>query len=284
MYQNASVLLEDKSKLSDYQRRNALSLAKVENNVRKIKSMVHLFPVMNQDDIIVPKNIHNADMESEAVRNEQQKMKLRLRQSAALVPYEARIRARPNGLDKEFIEQHIQRVDRILEVKAEDESNNNKGKNYDHESSQASAGHGHGHGRRNNNANSKEKGSTLAAQEILENKLAQAIKDEYKTSSIINSALTKAAVNDDLPRKIMNTKKNLTTRFLLPFYKLDDVKKFVDIFATVDDDFSGDLDSNEWVRLFASLNKTITPQEARMIFLKIDKNNDGKIKYPLCIF
>lgn len=67
----------------------------------------------------------------------------------------------------------------------------------------------------------------------------------------------------------------LTTRQLLPYYKLETVHQFMDIFAKVDENFSGDLDVNEWIKLFSSLNESVTDQEARMIFLKIDKDNDG---------
>ena len=43
----------------------------------------------------------------------------------------------------------------------------------------------------------------------------------------------------------------------------------------VDEDFSGDLDIHEWVKLFSSINQNIPAQEARMIFMKVDKNGDG---------
>jgi Ca2+-binding EF-hand superfamily protein len=67
----------------------------------------------------------------------------------------------------------------------------------------------------------------------------------------------------------------LTTRDILPYYKLDTVLQFMDIFAKVDENFSGDLDVHEWIRLFTSLNESVPVQEARMIFMKIDKDNDG---------
>jgi Ca2+-binding EF-hand superfamily protein len=70
-------------------------------------------------------------------------------------------------------------------------------------------------------------------------------------------------------------KKALTTRALLPYYKLESVHQFMDIFAKVDENFSGDLDVNEWIKLFTSLNESVPVQEARMIFMKIDKDCDG---------
>ena len=69
--------------------------------------------------------------------------------------------------------------------------------------------------------------------------------------------------------------KKLTTRMLLPHYKMADLKNFLSIFQNVDEDLSGDLDVEEWVKFFAAVNKTVTPYEARMMFNKIDQKGDG---------
>lgn len=61
---------------------------------------------------------------------------------------------------------------------------------------------------------------------------------------------------------------------MLPYYKAEDVRHFMDIFTKVDEDFSGDLDMNEWVRLFGSIDHSIPEQEARSIFMKF-KNEKG---------
>jgi len=66
----------------------------------------------------------------------------------------------------------------------------------------------------------------------------------------------------------------LETRALLPFYKAEDIRHFMDIFTKVDKDFSGDLDMDEWVQLFSSINNTIPEAEARSIFMKF-KNDKG---------
>ena len=66
----------------------------------------------------------------------------------------------------------------------------------------------------------------------------------------------------------------LDTRQLLPYYKAEDVRHFMDIFTKVDVDFSGDLDMNEWIKLFSSINDTVPINEARSIFMKF-KNEDG---------
>ena len=62
---------------------------------------------------------------------------------------------------------------------------------------------------------------------------------------------------------------------LLPYYKLENVRYFMDIFSSVDIDFSGDLDVTEWVKLFTTMDQTVTPHDARLIFMRIDKSGDG---------
>jgi Ca2+-binding EF-hand superfamily protein len=42
-------------------------------------------------------------------------------------------------------------------------------------------------------------------------------------------------------------------------------------------DFCGDLDMGEWVIMFSKLNKNVSSQEARLIFMQIDKNCSGAI-------
>lgn len=69
--------------------------------------------------------------------------------------------------------------------------------------------------------------------------------------------------------------KPLTTRALLPFYKLEDVDHFLDIFNKVDTDFSGDLDPEEWTNFFTAMNRSVSHQEAQVMFLKMDANEDG---------
>jgi hypothetical protein len=74
----------------------------------------------------------------------------------------------------------------------------------------------------------------------------------------------KAAASEDA--KASDDKKiAISTRALLPYYTMDSVNQFLDIFAKVDENFSGDLDIHEWIRLFTSLDESIPVQEARMV-------------------
>jgi hypothetical protein len=73
----------------------------------------------------------------------------------------------------------------------------------------------------------------------------------------------------------MEVRMSLTTRDLLPFYQISDLRNFLDIFHRVDDDFSGDLNVDEWLQFFSSFNKSITVSQARRMFVKMDEDTDG---------
>ena len=51
---------------------------------------------------------------------------------------------------------------------------------------------------------------------------------------------------------VMEVRKNLTTRDLLPFYKILDLKNFLEIYHKVDVDLSGDLNVDEWLEVLLS--------------------------------
>jgi Ca2+-binding EF-hand superfamily protein len=69
--------------------------------------------------------------------------------------------------------------------------------------------------------------------------------------------------------------KILNTRALLPYYKLSDVKHFLDAFQKVDEDYSGDLDIEEWCNFLTSFNKSLSKQHCRTIFHRVDRNGEG---------
>jgi Ca2+-binding EF-hand superfamily protein len=156
-----------------------------------------------------------------------------------------------------------------------------------------------GDGKHKDSLKKKKKREVLsqAAINALEKQLQQAIRGEYrsriaKVSKVPSVAPAAQAAGSAVPgaasvpipppvEVVMpsvaaaEVKKALTTRALLPYYKLESVHQFMDIFAKVDENFSGDLDVNEWIKLFTSLNESVPVQEARMIFMKIDKDCDG---------
>ena len=112
------------------------------------------------------------------------------------------------------------------------------------------------------NAKKRKKNSIIsqAVKNTLELKLRNSIKDVHKPVS---------SIKNDSNRVV------LTTRMLLPYYKLENIKQFMDIFSSVDQDFSGDLDINEWVNLFIKMDAGQSAHNARMIFLQLDKSGDG---------
>lgn len=106
--------------------------------------------------------------------------------------------------------------------------------------------------------------SSYAKMIALEKRLSDAIRHVFR---IIGSGAVDRAKNTVM--------KPLTTRALLPYYKLEDVDHFLDIFNRVDTDFSGDLDPEEWTNFFTAMNQSVTHQEAQVMFLKMDTNEDG---------
>jgi len=97
MYKNAEKVLNDRDNISKTQVRNAVAKARIELNVRKISTMIHLIQPPSHDEVILPKNKSSGadddgpldSEEMQKLRSEEQKMKIRLMKSAALVPAEA---------------------------------------------------------------------------------------------------------------------------------------------------------------------------------------------------
>jgi hypothetical protein len=342
MYKNAEKVLNEKSKVTKTTVRNAVAVTRIEQNVRRIHSMIHVIQPPSHDEVILPKVDKNAahaddnegDDEFNKSRSEENKMRMRLMKSAALVPTDAVKRP----LDQDSIDRWMKKLNNALEP-----TNENKYANM-----------------RNRNSKKKKKEMVSQAQVLqIENKLCTAIRSEYRSrngkklgsisaapsvdeemvkagkdagiSLLTNTGATATEIAKEVgteighdidisnipdPDNIIEEKDKhfsssqspgefniptsshtndnnhftltsteagspakkgftLTTRQLLPYYRLESVHQFMDIFARVDENFSGDLDVNEWIRLFTSLNESIPVQEARMIFMKIDKDNDG---------
>jgi WD40 repeat protein len=325
MYKNAEKVLNEKSKISKTTVRNAVAMTRIDQNVRHINSMIHVIQPPSHDEVILPKNTelktdgnNEGDDELGRSRTDDNRMRIRLMKSAALVPVEAKVNERP--LDRESVDRWTKKLSSALEYTERHNKDNKRLK--------------------------KKKREVISQAQLMhvEQKLCNAIRAEYRQRTGRKSAgginptisvdesyieagkeagislltsnepippsemegihdLTAAAASgdEDMPHPSANTdtnnnganipintnpadqlpvenKKpafNLTTRQLLPYYRLESVHQFMDIFAKVDENFSGDLDVNEWIRLFTSLNESIPAQEARMIFMKIDKDGDG---------
>lgn len=251
MYKNADKILGGNENLSaKYIMRHSVTLARIDQNVRKIKSMVHIINTASHTEVVVPNSEQNKhQQELDKLRSEQQKMRIRLAQSASLVPHEAKMNERP--LDKEMVGTLMTKVQQATDTGTDFEMRMKAIMD-------------------KKMAARKKEILSPAAIAAIEKKLSLALRDFYRVINgkpIENKNLKEASV----------LKKELTTRKLLPFYKAQDVKHFLDIFAKVDEDFSGDLNIKEWVNLFTSLNKNIPPQEARMIFMKVDKDQNGSV-------
>jgi hypothetical protein len=89
MYKNAEKVLNGKENVSKTHIRNSIALARIEMNVRKVNSMIHLIQPPTHDEVILPKSegiVNTENDEISKLRTEDQKMRLRLLKSAAMVP------------------------------------------------------------------------------------------------------------------------------------------------------------------------------------------------------
>jgi WD40 repeat protein/Ca2+-binding EF-hand superfamily protein len=242
MYKHASKILSDSVGKNQAIMRHKITMARIDSNCRNVNHMVHVINPPTIDEMSL--DLEPAAGITKYSKSEEFQRNIRLMQSAIMVPEDLSLR----DLDKDGISTIIGKMDDITktpdihytEVDRERLKKMKKKK--------------------------KEKLSP-AAINIIEDKVKNAIKDAHRAEYV------KKISRDDEVKPFI--KKKLTTRQLLPYYTLNEVRHFLDIFAKVDEDFSGDLNINEWVHLFQSLNASVPVQEARIIFLKIDKDNDG---------
>lgn len=322
MYKNAEKVLNDKDNISKQQVQNAVAKARIELNVRKINSMIHVIQPPSHDEVILPKTKQQKGNEDEdgqfesdelqKLRTEEQKMRIRLMKSAAMVPLEAV----PRPLDKRSIDRWISKVSAAIEpfgdhIPYEDHLSKKRQKDNLSQSvihtcekklQAAIKGFFRSYAAKarksrvildslgdksssspvqitnsNNATNSDSNGGGGDNADVLKlgdlftshNPPIEGEEDDDEDELDIHSE--SSVVQPKSPEK----KFVLTTRMLLPYYKLEAVHQFMDIFAKVDENFSGDIDVNEWIKLFSSLNETVSVLEARMIFMKIDKDSDG---------
>lgn len=240
MYKHASKVLSDSLGRNQTIMRHKITMARIDRNCRNVNHMVHVINPLTIEEM-------SLDLEPTAgnikyTQTEDFQRNIRLMQSAIKVPEDLIVR----DLDKAGIDTIISKVDTIIETPDIHYTE------VDREKLKL--------------LKKKKEKLSPAAINIIEDKVRNAIKDAHRAE------YAKKITRDE---DVKFVKKKLTTRQLLPYYTINEVRHFLDIFAKVDEDFSGDLNINEWVHLFQSLNASVPVQEARIIFLKIDKDNDG---------
>lgn len=251
MYKNADQLLGERESMPRTQMRHIISLARIEQNVRRVHSMVYVLPPPAHDDVTLPKNATTEqDDPEEVLRTEEAKRKFRLDMSSSMVSPEAEAMRRP--LDKKHIERILTKVNEAVESNPEWESKLRENALKKQEQRRK---------------NTKEKIS-VQARDAIERRLHDAIKSKLKLD------------RDEAPAETTTAKKPvLTARALLPSYKMSDVKGFLEVFTRTDEDFTGDLNINEWVKLFALFSKSIPAHECKLLFLQIDTKNEGVLTF-----
>jgi Ca2+-binding EF-hand superfamily protein len=75
----------------------------------------------------------------------------------------------------------------------------------------------------------------------------------------------------------INSNTGINNRDLLPYYRSEDFKSFVNCYLLIDEDFSADLDIYEWVNFFTKMNKSVSKKMAYEIFTELDTDFDGKL-------
>ena len=60
-----------------------------------------------------------------------------------------------------------------------------------------------------------------------------------------------------------------------PHYSLAEVLKFRQNFNSVDIDMSGNMDMTEWQQFLQRMNQAMTPTDAQLLFMHIDKDRSG---------
>jgi Ca2+-binding EF-hand superfamily protein len=94
----------------------------------------------------------------------------------------------------------------------------------------------------------------------------------------LQDAILKINERDSLRSVIpIRTKKKLTTRDLLPFYRLEEVQHFLDIFASVDQDQNGALDMKEWISIFTAIDSALPLHEIISMFDGVDTRMEGML-------
>jgi Ca2+-binding EF-hand superfamily protein len=238
MYKNAAAVIKSREKPSSSSTAlGVIAKARLEQSAAKIGPMTHVIKHGAQvlKEVSVPKD-DKKEGDFYSNKTEDQLMQIRLLQSKELAMSTGRL---PRPLDMEQLADLTVKVEAALDLGSDYERLRLKSKN-------------------------RKKGKStisLASKNVLERKLMQAIKDIHRPN--------------DQPYSTSDKKVTLTNKMLLPFYKVEDVRHYMDIFSAVDMDFSGDLDVHEWVKLFTSMDKSQSAHQARMIFMQLNKSGDG---------
>ena len=334
-YHNAEQVLNERDNLKKDKMRNAITLGRIEHNVKKVGSMIHLLDPLHVDDVKIPSD-NKAVENAERALTEERRMQVRLLHSSSVLPapnkelpgapdHATLNKFRATKLDQHAVadatrkQMHAKPAD-FDPLRRDDEPKmpviepkyahnihflnqlGNKRRPLDKQhlsivlDKVAEATHPEHHDRYDlhyayNNSPSKiiKQNLPQAAKEALERKVRNALRDEYNDRIRVQNIIDKNKASKDRDEDLVDSKPGtasaprkaespnkivLDTRSLLPFYKAEDVRHFMDIFSKVDTDFSGDLDMDEWVRLFSSINTNISEQESISIFMKF-KNDKG---------
>ena len=222
MYKNANKMYAERRRYSTAQARHVVSLARIKANVRRMGDMIDIKEPPRHDLISLPKikGTGDDDEDEEEIERERQQQ-----------VYNALSKSRQSG--RRFSNIGFQgpaktvNKERVIKLMAKISDAETTGVP-DWEIQQTK--------RKSVRVNRKtlHRSNTAAqiATVMLEKKLGAAIKNSFRHAM------------DNTEEK-----KTLTNRMLLPYYKMSDVRHFLDIFQKVDEDYSGECFSRQFFSL-----------------------------------
>lgn len=245
MYKNANKMIKNTNRMTKAQARHAVSMARLKQSIRQAGDLVHVAPARLPDAVALPpmlptqRDADDSDGDMHSVASVEN-LKHQLRQSALL----QKLQEEKRMIDQEKVRKLMDKVnDAMVNGLSEVEMRGVLK-----------------HELREKKRQSLQRLDSTSPMVILERKVINAIKSHFRCDGNDTNKRTPVVLN---------------TRMLLPSYKLADVQHFLNIFQKVDEDYSGDLDPTEWVKFLTTLNKSITQQQARSIFMQVDKNHNG---------
>lgn len=246
IYKNANKYIEKYSNISHKKVVHAVSLSRIQQNVRNVNSMIHVLAPAELDSLPEHDETTNPTTSNS--------MTARLLKSKAAVPNDLK----PKQLDLERLEKVVDKYKQAMEGA-------DIGKDVVKSFSL------------------KTLTLTPYLNEDLDKKVYAAISDRYQHQQRLKTAQPLHALGSSdsvssvssIGNKSKIKKNARLSRQLLPYYTLENVHHFMDIFAKFDMDFNGELNRQEWVKLFTHLNKNVSTEEIQILFLNISRESEG---------
>ena len=214
MYKNANKCYADKRKYSSAQARHVMSLSRIKTNVRRIGNMINIKEPPTHDLVSLPPikgTGEDDDEDEEEVERERKRLVYN-----ALSRSQQGSRHFGSGDLQHGEKREVNREKVVALMKRVNDAETTGLPDWELRQQKVKVG------RVQKKVLHRSNTAAEVATALLEKRLSAAIRNSYRN-----------VMDGSLDKKI------LTPRMLLPFYKMSDVKHFLDIFQKVDEDYSG---------------------------------------------